>query len=70
MMIVGDMIAGSLGTTEADSRPHQLFLTGDQIYADTVPDALLMMISDAAMTLVGDETVPFDDISSVAVLAR
>ena len=28
-------------------RPQQLFLTGDQIYADDVPDALLYLLADA-----------------------
>jgi hypothetical protein len=34
-------------------RPHQLFLTGDQIYADDVADALLFMLIDASQTLLG-----------------
>ncbi len=34
-------------------RPHQLFLTGDQIYADDVADALLFMLMDASQTLLG-----------------
>jgi hypothetical protein len=34
-------------------RPHQLFLTGDQIYADDVADALLFMLIDASHTLLG-----------------
>ncbi len=34
-------------------RPHQLFLTGDQIYADDVADALLFMLMDASSTLLG-----------------
>jgi hypothetical protein len=34
-------------------RPHQLFLTGDQIYTDDVADALLFMLMDAAETLLG-----------------
>jgi hypothetical protein len=34
-------------------RPHQLFLTGDQIYADDVADALLLMLTDAGDTLIG-----------------
>ncbi|MBZ0232550.1 MAG: hypothetical protein K8M05_09500 [Deltaproteobacteria bacterium] len=29
-------------------RPHQLLLTGDQIYADEVADVLLLMLTDAA----------------------
>ncbi len=38
-------------TISAKHRPHQLFLTGDQIYADDVADALLYMIDDAAKAL-------------------
>lgn len=34
-------------------RPHQLFLTGDQIYADDVSDSLLLMLMDAADVLLG-----------------
>ena len=36
-------------------RPHQLFLTGDQIYADDVADMLLLMVTDAGNTLLGWE---------------
>lgn len=40
-------------------RPHQLFLTGDQIYADDVADALLFMLMDAASELLGwSEVLP------------
>jgi hypothetical protein len=40
-------------------RPHQLFLTGDQIYVDDVADALLFMLMDAGQTLLGwSETLP------------
>lgn len=34
-------------------RPHQLFLTGDQIYADDVADGLLLILMDASDTLLG-----------------
>jgi hypothetical protein len=37
----------------ARDRPHQLLLTGDQIYADDVADALLFMLMDAADALLG-----------------
>jgi hypothetical protein len=41
-------------TAEApNKRPHQLFLTGDQIYADDVADALLMALTEAGDTLLG-----------------
>ncbi len=40
-------------------RPHQLFLTGDQIYVDDVADTLLFMLVDASQTLLGwTETLP------------
>jgi len=47
--------------TDANNRPHQLFLTGDQIYADDVADPLLLMLTDAGTTLLGwpeEETLP------------
>lgn len=40
-------------------RPHQLFLTGDQIYADDVADALLAVIQKTGLALFGrDEILP------------
>jgi hypothetical protein len=39
-------------------RPCQLYLAGDQIYADDVADALLFMIQDAVPALIGPETLP------------
>jgi hypothetical protein len=50
---VHEMILSSVknGSIDAIDRPHQLFLTGDQIYADDVADALLYMIDDAAKVL-------------------
>lgn len=36
-----------------DPRPHMLLLTGDQIYADDVADALLELLMDAGDTLLG-----------------
>jgi hypothetical protein len=36
-------------------RPHQLFLTGDQIYADQVPEPLLPVLNNLARILVGAE---------------
>lgn len=45
--------------TDAARRPHQLLLTGDQIYADDVAASLLMMLTDAATWLMGwDEGLP------------
>jgi hypothetical protein len=47
----------------AINRPHQLFLTGDQIYADEVPRPLLAMLNATAQTLIGTtrEHLPFRD---------
>ena len=39
-------------------RPHQLFLTGDRIYADDVSDTLLFSLAEASAVLVGDEPLP------------
>ncbi|HEY9641092.1 MAG TPA: PhoD-like phosphatase, partial [Coleofasciculaceae cyanobacterium] len=44
---------------QANDRPHQLFLTGDQIYGDDVADALLWQLTDAGNTLLGwEEALP------------
>jgi hypothetical protein len=58
-----DMIAGSgpdaSSASFARARPHQLFLTGDQIYADDVADCLLFLLMDAAPALLGwQEALP------------
>jgi hypothetical protein len=46
----------------ANSRPHQLFLTGDQIYGDDVADPLLWALTDAGDTLLGwEENLPLMD---------
>ncbi|MBE3557936.1 MAG: hypothetical protein IMW89_01755 [Ktedonobacteraceae bacterium] len=47
------------------NRPQQLYLTGDQIYADDVARALLFMIMDAAMLLFSgnhEEILPLLDV--------
>jgi hypothetical protein len=38
------------------SRPHQLFLTGDQIYADDVATALLATLNQVGHALIGEST--------------
>lgn len=46
----------------ANSRPHQLFLTGDQIYGDDVADPMLWALTDAGDTLLGwEENLPLMD---------
>lgn len=43
----------------SDSRPHQLFFTGDQIYGDDVADPLLLALTEAGDTLLGwEENLP------------
>lgn len=46
--ILDDLIKDS--ALNAFARPHQLLLTGDQIYADDVADTLLLMLTDAGDT--------------------
>lgn len=56
--------------TNAYARPHQLLLTGDQIYADDVAEALLIVLSDAAEALLGwDEVLPFPNTFGGPVVA-
>lgn len=44
---------------EPNSRPHQLFFTGDQIYGDDVADPLLWVATDLGNTLLGwEENLP------------
>lgn len=52
---VEDMILAEVGfpLTFAKQRPHQLFLTGDQIYADDVSGLQLFLIRDAVAALLG-----------------
>lgn len=50
------------------TRPQQLFLTGDQIYADDVADVLLYMVVDACAELLG-WTEPLPGNPSAAALA-
>jgi hypothetical protein len=66
---------GLIATDAADpmKRPHQLLLTGDQIYADDVDDELLVSITDAALVLLawGDkgENLPTGDDTAANVSA-
>ncbi len=66
LVAVDKMIEEALAT-EPKKRPQQLFLTGDQIYADDVADALLFMLMDAGETLLGwSEKLP--DVENVEEL--
>ena len=58
---IGDKLLAQAASNPI-ARPHQLLLTGDQIYADDVAASLLMVLSDAAHVLLGwKEQVPFDN---------
>ena len=47
------------GRVDPIQRPHQLILSGDQIYADDMPDALQLMATDVGNKLIGTtEFVP------------
>lgn len=57
MPLINDLLEATANNPYA--RPHQLLLTGDQIYADDVSDAFLVLLSDAAYALLGwSETLP------------
>lgn len=59
--ILTESFANSSDVTKplAKTRPHQLFHTGDQIYADDVDDTLLYMLNDASKALLGwNEELP------------
>jgi hypothetical protein len=58
-----DLLSNNKAYTSAIDRPHQLFLTGDQIYADEVPRPLLKMLNDAVKELFGAtaEQLPLKD---------
>jgi hypothetical protein len=48
-LATGDDLVAASFAAGGPQRPHQLFLTGDQIYADDVAMALLHMLTDAGM---------------------
>ena len=48
-----DKMIGEALAQNPKKRPHQLFLTGDQIYSDDVADVLLFMLMDAEKALFG-----------------
>ncbi|HKG93214.1 MAG TPA: hypothetical protein VKA84_15015 [Gemmatimonadaceae bacterium] len=58
MAWLDDLLSGAQAYKSALTRPHQLFLTGDQIYADEVPAPLIVMLNDVGRTVVGKEQLP------------
>src|SRR5688572_571432 len=51
------------------SRPHQLFLTGDQIYADSMSVAILPVLNHLGGVLVGDEDLGANPVDEQTVAA-
>lgn len=56
MVFVDDEIRGT--RDDAKKRPHQLFLSGDQIYADDVASTLFTLLHECGKSWVGIENVP------------
>jgi hypothetical protein len=50
-LVALDVMLERCAANPGEQRPHQLYLTGDQIYADDVADALLFLIKDAEKAL-------------------
>jgi hypothetical protein len=64
---VDDLLSNGKAYSSPINRPHQLFLTGDQIYADEVPRPFLKMLNDAVKELFGStvEQLPLRDTSDL-----
>jgi hypothetical protein len=60
--ILDELIAQRV--TQPNARPHQLFLTGDQVYADDVPDPFLWAVTALGNALLGwEEFLPIRESS-------
>jgi hypothetical protein len=64
-MLWVDALIEARGPAPMVERPHQLFLTGDQIYADQAPATLLPALNNLARLLVGDEELGADPTGAV-----
>lgn len=53
MAVLDSIIKKAINDNDPDQRPHQLFLTGDQIYADEMPSVLMLRINELGKTLLG-----------------
>lgn len=53
-----DLLSGEQAYKSPLKRPHQLFLTGDQIYADEAAAPLIVMLNEVGRTLIGKEQLP------------
>jgi len=56
MVFIDDLLREA--RDDPKGRPHQLFLTGDQIYADDVGNGLMLMMLALGERLLGEERVP------------
>jgi hypothetical protein len=66
---IDDLIADAIQDPVAQPRPHQLYLTGDQIYADDVPMAFLPLINRLGIEVIAlGEKLPLLDKSHEATL--
>ena len=59
-MLWVDTLNEALGPSRIADRPHQLILTGDQIYADQAPAAVLPALNKLARVLIGEEDLGAD----------
>lgn len=67
--ILDDLIQHSADSPNV--RPHQLFLTGDQIYGDDVADPLLAALTPLGEALLGwEETLPIASATSDSAIAK
>lgn len=63
LALVDDAIGANVNSPSG--RPQILMLGGDQIYADEVADTLLMMLTDAGLTLLGPDADPLPQSTTV-----
>lgn len=53
LAVLDTLIQHAINDNDPDKRPHQLFLTGDQIYSDEIPTLLLPYINKLGNELLG-----------------
>jgi len=53
LAVLDSLIQKAVNDNDPDKRPHQLFLTGDQIYADEIPTLLMPYINALGQELLG-----------------
>lgn len=53
LAVLDNLIRKAVNDNDPDKRPHQLYLTGDQIYADEIPTVLMPAINALGRELLG-----------------